>query len=374
MTAPSLGRPLIKTLLISATLITAPLAQAPLSAAPMQGATAPAASGTAPRATVREFQRVFPTYPFSDPNPIPVVGRIYPYFRFDGFAAKSVEKSWKVVELENAYIKVWILPEIGGKIWNAVEKKTGKSFIYFNEAVKFRDIAMRGPWTSGGIEANYGIIGHTPNVATPVDYVTKENADGSVTCTIGALDLLTRTPWRLEIRLGKDDAAFSTTSFWYNASSVEQPYYSWMNAGIKVDGKLQYIYPGTSYLGHAGEHGPWPIDASGRDLSWYDNNNFGGYKSYHVFGRETDFVGAYWHDDDYGMVRYGARDEKAGKKIWIWGLSRQGMIWTDLLTDKNGQYSEVQSGRLFNQSAEGSTFTPFKHRGFTPHTADQWGR
>jgi tetratricopeptide (TPR) repeat protein len=328
--------------------------------------------GAAPRATVREFQRVFPTYPFGDPNPIPVVGRIYPYFRFDGFSAKSVEKSWKVVELENAYIKVWILPEIGGKIWNAVEKKTGKSFIYFNEAVKFRDIAMRGPWTSGGIEANYGIIGHTPNVATPVDYVTKENADGSVSCTIGALDLLTRTPWRLEIRLGKDDAAFSTTSFWYNASSVEQPYYSWMNAGIKVDGKLQYIYPGTSYLGHAGEHGPWPIDASGRDLSWYDNNNFGGYKSYHVFGRETDFVGAYWHNDDYGMVRYGARDEKAGKKIWIWGLSRQGMIWTDLLTDKNGQYSEVQSGRLFNQSAEGSTFTPFKHRGFAPHTADRW--
>ena len=372
MTAPSLGRPLIRTLLISAMLITAPLAQAPLSAAPIQGATAPAASGAASRATVREFQRIFPTYPFGDPNPIPVVGRIYPYFRFDGFSARSVEKSWKVVELENAYIKVWILPEIGGKIWNAVEKKTGKSFIYFNETVKFRDIAMRGPWTSGGIEANYGIIGHTPNVATPVDYVTQEHADGSVSCTIGALDLLTRTPWRLEIRLGKDDAAFSTTSFWYNASSVEQPYYSWMNAGIKVDGKLQYIYPGTSYLGHAGEHGPWPIDASGRDLSWYDNNNFGGYKSYHVFGRETDFVGAYWHHDDYGMVRYGARDEKAGKKIWIWGLSRQGMIWTDLLTDTNGQYSEVQSGRLFNQSAEGSTYTPFKHRGFTPHTADRW--
>lgn len=338
------------------------------SAAPFQNDTpAPAA-----RATVREFQRVFPTYPFDDPNPIPAVGRIYPYFRFDGFAAKSTPKSWKVVELENAYIKVWILPEIGGKIWNAVEKKTGKSFIYFNQSVKFRDIAMRGPWTSGGIEANYGIIGHTPNVATPVDYITKENADGSVSCTIGALDLLTRTPWRLEIRLGKDDAAFSTTSFWYNASNLEQPYYSWMNAGIKVDGKLQYVYPGTSYLGHAGEHGPWPIDASGRDLSWYDNNNFGGYKSYHVFGRETDFVGAYWHNDDYGMVRYGARDEKAGKKIWIWGLSRQGMIWTDLLTDTDGQYSEVQSGRLFNQSAEGSTFTPFKHRGFTPHTADRW--
>ena len=156
----------------------------------------------APRATVREFTRMFPTYPFSDPNPIPVVGRIYPYFRFDGFTDVAEPRAWKVVELENAYLKVWILPDIGGKIWNAVDKRTGRSFIYFNQVVKFRDIAMRGPWTSGGIEANYGIIGHTPNVATPVDYVTRTNPDGSVSCIVGALDLLTRTPWRLEIRLG----------------------------------------------------------------------------------------------------------------------------------------------------------------------------
>ncbi len=326
----------------------------------------------APRATVREFTRVFPTYPFSDPNPIPVVGRIYPYFRFDGFTDVAEPRAWKVVELENAYLKVWILPEIGGKIWNAVDKRTGRSFIYFNQVVKFRDIAMRGPWTSGGIEANYGIIGHTPNVATPVDYVTRTNLDGSVSCFIGALDLLTRTPWRLEIRLGAADAAFSTTSFWYNASDLEQPYYSWMNVGIPVRGNLQFAYPGTGRLGHAGEHAPWPVDTTGRDLSWYENNDFGGYKSYHVFGRETDFFGAYWHDDDVGMVRYAPRDEKAGKKIWIWGLSRQGMIWEQLLTDTDGQYAEVQSGRLFNQTAEQSTFTPFKHFGFTPHVADRW--
>ena len=338
-------------------------------------ATASAAAPSAaqvPHATVREYQRVFPTYPFSDPNPIPVVGRIYPYFRFDGFTDVPEPRAWKVIELENAYLKVWILPEIGGKIWNAVDKRTGRSFIYFNQVVKFRDIAMRGPWTSGGIEANYGIIGHTPNVATPVDYITRTNPDGSVSCIIGALDLLTRTPWRLEIRLGPDDAAFSTTSFWYNASELEQPYYSWMNAGIPVRGNLQFAYPGTSYLGHAGEHAPWPVDTTGRDLSWYEHNDFGGYKSYHVFGRETDFFGAYWHDDDAGMVRYAPRDDKIGKKIWIWGLSRQGMIWEQLLTDTDGQYAEVQSGRLFNQTAEQSTFTPFKHRGFVPHTADRW--
>ena len=342
----------------------------------MLSLTASAARGdsTVPRraATVREYSRTFTTYPFSDPNPIATVGRIYPYFRFDGFTDTPVQQQWKVVELENDYLKVMILPQIGGKIWTAIDKRTNRPFIYFNEVVKFRDIAMRGPWTSGGIEANYGIIGHTPNVATPVDYVTSTERDGSVVCTIGALDLLTRTPWRLTIKLNPNEARFSTTSFWYNASPLEEPYYSWMNAGIPVAGKLQFVYPGTSQLGHAGEHGPWPLDGGSRDLSYYDNNNFGGYKSYHVFGQATDFVGAYWHANDFGMVRYGTRDDKAGKKIWIWGLSRQGMIWEQLLTDTNGQYAEVQSGRLFNQSAEGSTFTPFKHRGFTPHTADRW--
>ncbi|MEN9510173.1 MAG: hypothetical protein RLZZ621_2736 [Gemmatimonadota bacterium] len=325
-----------------------------------------------PAATAREFNQEFATYPFGDPNPIPVVGRIYPYFRFDGFSATSAPKAWKVVELENRYLRIQILPEIGGKIWNAVDKRTGRSFIYNNRVVKFRDIALRGPWTSGGIEANYGIIGHTPNVATPVDYRVRRHEDGSVSCLIGATDLLTRTPWRLEIRLGANDGAFSTTSSWYNASPLEEPYYSWMNVGIPVTGGLQFIYPGSGRIGHEGERGPWPIDAAGRDLSYYDRNDFGGYKSYHVLGRGADFFGAYWHEQDFGMARYAQRDDKPGKKIWIWGLSRQGMIWESLLTDTDGQYAEVQSGRLFNQASEGSTVSPFKHRGFTPHTAERW--
>jgi tetratricopeptide (TPR) repeat protein len=324
-------------------------------------------------ATVREYSKVFTTYPFSDPNPIPVSTNVYPYFRYDGFTDKPVQKEWKVVELENQYIKLMILPQVGGKIWSAIEKSTGKSFVYDNHVVKFRDIAMRGPWTSGGIEANYGIIGHTPNCATPVNYITRKNDDGSVSCIIGVLDLLTRTNWTMEINLPKDKAYFTTKSFWYNGTTIEQPYYHWMNTGIKTKGNLQYMYPGNHYLGHEGEYGDWPVNKqNGKDVSFYNNNNFGGYKSYHVFGKYTDFFGAYWHDDDFGMARYSGHDEKAGKKIWIWGLSQQGMIWEKLLTDTDGQYSEIQSGRLFNQTADKSTFTPFKHRSFSPGDADTW--
>jgi tetratricopeptide (TPR) repeat protein len=336
------------------------------------GALAPAPA-RAEGATVREYRKAFRTYPFSDPDPIPNAGRIYPYFRFDGFTDRPVEREYTVVELENPWIRVTVLPEVGGKIWSAVEKSTGKSFLYGNQVVKFRDVAMRGPWTSGGIEANYGIIGHTPNCATPVDYLTRQNADGSASVVIGVLDLLTRTPWRLEITLPADKAYFTTTSLWHNATPLEQPYYTWMNAGIKAAGNLQLVYPGTHFIGHGGEASPWPIDPeTGRDLSFYERNDFGLYKSYHVLGRATDFFAAYWHDDDFGMGRYSPRDEKLGKKIWIWGLSRQGMIWEKLLTDTDGQYVEVQSGRSFNQAAEDSTRTPFKHRGFLPYGTDTW--
>ena len=99
-------------------------------------------------ATVREFEKEFKTYPFSDPNPVANPSNVYPYYRFDGFTNKPVQQKWKVVELENDFIKLWVMPQIGGKIWTAIDKKNNRPFIYQNDVIKFRDIAMRGPWTS----------------------------------------------------------------------------------------------------------------------------------------------------------------------------------------------------------------------------------
>jgi tetratricopeptide (TPR) repeat protein len=325
------------------------------------------------KASVKEYNQVYTTYPYSDPSPVPLLTSLYPYFRYDGFTDNPVQKEWKVVELENDYIKVLIFPEVGGKIWTAIEKSTGQPFIYYNHAVKFRDIAMRGPYTSGGLELNYGIIGHTPNCATPVDYIIQKNDDGSVSCIVGVLDLLTRSTWRLEIRLPNDKAYFIARTFWYNSTPVSQPYYHWLNGGYKSAGNLEFIFPGTHYIGHGGEHASWPVNGkNGKKISFYEENNFGGYKSYHVFGKYAGFAGGYWHDDKFGVVRYGNYDDKAGKKIWIWGLSRQGMIWEKLLTDTDGQYVEMQSGRLFNQNSGGSLYTPFKYLAFAPYATDIW--
>lgn len=323
--------------------------------------------------TVKEYQKTFTTYPFSQPDPVPNPTNLYPYFRFDGFMDQPEEKNWEIVELENDFIKVLIMPQIGGKIWTAIDKKNGKPFIYDNDVVKFRDIAMRGPWTSGGIEINYGMIGHTPGVATPVNYLTKENPDGSASCVLSLLDLLTDTKWSLEIRLPKDKAYFITKSTWHNGTGVYQPYYTWMNMAGKVSDSLEYVFPGNHYIGHDGSVHSWPYDEKEKkNISIYNQNDFDGSKSYHVTGTYSQYFGAYWQREDFGMIHYAPRQDKIGKKIFIWGLARSGMIWEDILTDHAGQYTEMQSGRLYNQNAPGSVLSPFKQFYFMPYNTDTW--
>ncbi len=330
-------------------------------------------SCTRDNASISEQSIRFLTYPFTDPDPIPRPERnYYPYYKYDGFSKDADSINWKVVVMENAYIKIHIFPEIGGKIWGAIEKSTGNEFIYYNSVVKFRDIAMRGPWTSGGIEFNFGIIGHTPAVATPVDYIIKNNDDGSVSCFIGVIDLLTRTRWETEINLPPDKAYFTTNTKWFNSTPLIQPYYQWSNAAYQSKGNLEFIYPGNYWIGHGGEANEWPIDEKGRNLAFYENNNFGESKSYHIVGGPDDFFAAYWHDLNFGTGHYSKYGDKLGKKIWIWALSRSGAIWEDLLTDSDGQYVELQSGRLFNQASSRSTHTPFKHFGFSPYGKDSF--
>lgn len=330
------------------------------------------ANGSAQNALISEKKIPLKTYPFSDPDPVPVFSKIYPYFRFDGFSVNGTMQDWKMVEMENDYVKVWVVPDIGGKIWGAVEKSTGKEYLYFNHVVKFRDIAMRGAWTSGGIEINFGVIGHAPTCSTPVDYMVRKNDDGSVSCFVGAMDLTSRTRWTTEVNLQKDKAYFTTRTRWDNPSPLEQSYYHWMNVGVKTAGDLEYVFPGNYFIGHSGEHSPWPVDGQGHEISFYEKNNFGGSKSYHVWGEVTDFYGGFWHNDNLGFVHYSSYDDKPGKKVWIWALGGSGSIWEKLLTDTDGQYTEVQSGRLFNQANGESSNTPFKNRGLVAGITDEW--
>lgn len=327
-------------------------------------------------ASINESRKAIPTYDFSDPSPIPILESrkdIYPYFRFDGYAHEKQDKDWTVVEMENDYVRLAVLPEVGGKVWGAIEKSSGQEFLYWNKVLKFRDIAMRGPWTSGGLEFNFGFIGHTPTTATPVDYLVRTNADGSVSCFLGAMDMNSRTQWRVEVRLPKDQAAFETYYRWYNPTPMHQAYYYWSNSAIRASDDLQFFYPGDHYIGHGGELSEWPINPEGRDLSLYRNNNFGPSKSYHILNHNRNYKSAYWHDREFGMGHWSPHGDLPGQKLWVWALSRSGGIWEDLLTDTDGQYVEVQAGRMLNQASLSSGYdSPFGQFALAPYQNDTW--
>ena len=329
----------------------------------------------AQKATITEETRAFATYPFDDPNPIPVLStntKIYPYHTFDGYNHLSEQASWKVITLENEYIQVFVLPEVGGKVWGAIDKTTGQEFIYRNEVMKFRNISMRGPWTSGGIEFNFGIIGHHPSTATPVDYQLTENEDGSVSCIVGNIDLPSRTHWRVIITLSPDKSYFETKVLWYNPGPHVQSYYNWMTAAAFATEDLEFYTPGNQYLTHPGEAKPWPVDNLGHNLARYAENNFGGSKSYHVVGEYNDFFGGYYHDEQYGFGHWSTYEDSPGQKLWLWALSRSGGIWEDLLTDDDGQYIEFQAGRLFDQYSPGKHKNPITQVPFGSYYSDTW--
>ena len=327
-------------------------------------------------ATVTEGVVDLPTYPFSDPDPVPCTSQqVYPYFRFDGSSEKAVTQRWQCVMLENDRVRVMVMPQIGGKVWGAIDKSTGREFIYFNHAVKFRNIAMRGPWCSGGIEFNFGILGHTPTTATPVDWCVRTNSDGSASCFVSSTEWICRTTWQVEINLPSDADHFLTRTTWFNGSNLSGPYYQWMTAAYTARGNPELFFPGTAYIGHDGDSHAWPIDGKGRDLHVYGNNNFGPSKSYHVLNGNHSYFGIWWPEAKFGSFH--ESEEKFGRKIWLWALSRQGGIWEDLLTDTDGQYVELQSGRVFNQPRGETYRTPFKHPTFAPGATDtfeeKWG-
>ena len=114
-------------------------------------------------------------------------GVVYPYPVIESISDEKVDKDYKAVYLENEYIKVMILPELGGRIQMAYDKIKQRHFVYYNHVVKPALVGLAGPWISGGIEFNWPQH-HRPSTFMPVDCDIVENADGSVTVWVNEME------------------------------------------------------------------------------------------------------------------------------------------------------------------------------------------
>ncbi|HUU19265.1 MAG TPA: DUF5107 domain-containing protein [Sedimentisphaerales bacterium] len=276
---------------------------------------------------------------------------VYPYTMQDHLFRTKAARTYKALFLENEYLKVTCLPELGGRLHSVFDKTENKEMFHLNDVIKPGMIAMRGAWISGGIEWNAGPHGHTVAILSPVDALIGRNADGSAYLEINNLEKSLRTRWIVRVTLHPGKAYLDEQIRIFNPTDAISPYYFWNCTAFPNRSGTRFIYPMTLGTDHNGvRFFSWPIH-EGKDISWLKNYE----TSASVFSVNCvfDFFGAYDVDMDRGIVQVADHHELSGKKAWTWGTWDFGLVSQQNLTDDDGPYIEVQSGPLPTQSDYG---------------------
>src|SRR4030042_1558378 len=280
-------------------------------------------------------------------NPI-----VYPYTMQDHLSRKLENVTYKAIFLENEYLKITCLPELGGRLHSVYDKTTGREMFHKNSVIKPSMIAMRGAFISGGVEWNAGPQVHTVTVLSPVDVISGTNEDGSAWIEINNLEKSLRTQWTVRVTLHPGKAYLDEDIRIYNPAEAMNPYYFWNCTAFPQQPGTRFIYPMSLGTDHYGvEFFNWPVN-KGKDLSW--TKNYEDAASIFAVNCEYDFFGAYDVDPDQGVIQVANHNEHSGKKAWTWGQGEYGRICQKNLTDSDGNYIEVQSGPLPTQSDYGN--------------------
>ena len=320
---------------------------------------------------VWEAPLVIPTYELGPPNPYPALldwqrrkwRPVYPYPFLDSLSSTKTNKTWKAVYLENEYLRVSVLPELGGHVYEIFDKTTKRDVLYSNPVMKYAMVALRGAWVSGGIEWNFP-DGHTLTTVSPIDYVMRTEADGSAAVAVGDTERVQRMQWQVIIRLRPGQRALETEVTLNNRRDVPGRYWFWSTAGAPATDDMRFVYP----MREAYPHAFWPIFSfpkeKGVDVSKFtDVPNF-----LSLFARNSyrDYFGVYYDKSDWGIVHVADHKEMPGKKTWTWGTDDNGDIWVEKLTDGGHQYVEFQGGR-FETQMEHQFIAPHRVEHFVEH-------
>jgi len=276
---------------------------------------------------------------------------VYPYTMQDHLYRTKADRTYKALFLENEYLKVTCLPELGGRLHSVFDKTEGKEMFHLNNVIKPGMIAMRGAFISGGVEWNAGPQVHTVTILSPVDALIGRNADGSAYLEINNLEKSLRTKWTVRVTLHQGKAYLDEQIRIFNPMDAMSPYYFWNCTAFPNQPGTRFIYPMTLGTDHHGvRFFSWPIH-KGKDISWLKNYE----TSASIFSVDCafDFFGAYDVDMDRGIVQVANHNELSGKKAWTWGNWDFGLVSQQNLTDDDGPYIEVQSGPLPTQSDYG---------------------
>ncbi len=336
-----------------------------------------AAGGTAATVAAHTGEIALPTYGWAAVKHPYFRGtdkvNIYPYPMLDFLSREKTNRTYRTVVLENEYLRITFLPELGGKIHEVIDKTTGQPrertgqgapgvssghlsrgqpMFYVNHVIKPGLIGQCGAWTSGGVEWNTGPQGHTVGCMQSVAVeILPADKDGSRSVAIGETERIYGTKWTVVVTLRPGRSFIEERIRIYNPTETIRPYYFWNCTAVANTPGFRFIYPMTLGTDHGSEKFfNWPIH-EGKDLS--RGTNYQDASSIFAWHCDQDFFGSYDDGADRGVVSYANHHQVPGKKAWTWGQGGFGKMHQMDLTDTDGPYNEVQTGPLLTQSEVG---------------------
>jgi tetratricopeptide (TPR) repeat protein len=275
-------------------------------------------------------------------NPIhPGSSIIYPYPLQETLFNRKSEQQWKAFLLENDFLRLAVLPELGGRLLYVYDKAAGQEAIYHNRVLKWARIGIRGAWVSGGIEWNFP-NGHTVTSSSPIDCAIRRNPDGGASLLFGDVERVSRMRWSVALTLHPQRACFDTETRLNNRTPFPARFWFWANSAAPVSQGMEYLSSATRVM-TLKDLMNFPVN-EGVDIS-RDKNHVEAQDMFCLNPRQ-EYVGWYNHELKRGMINVADRTEARGTKFYTWGNSDDGNIWEQMLTDADGPYAEMQSGRL----------------------------
>lgn len=333
--------------------------------------------------SVREETVEIPTYEVGKPDLNPMFlekrvyqgssGRVYPLPVIDKIYDEKVLKPYRIIFLENEYVQIQIMPQIGGRIYRAIDKTNNYDFVYHNQVIKPALVGLAGPWISGGIEFNWPQH-HRPNTYGEVEWSLTDHPDGSKTVWVGEIDRMYGTKVSTGFTLYPGKAYLEIHAQMYNRTSEPQTFLWWANPAVAVNDHTQSVFPPDVHA--VFDHGKrdvskFPIAtgtyykqdySAGVDISMYRNIPVP--TSYMAYHSDYDFVGGYDHGLRAGILHVANKHISPGKKQWTWGHGEFGQAWDRNLTDEDGPYIELMTGVYTDNQPDFTWLAPYEEKSF----------
>ena len=330
-----------------------------------------------------------PTYRVNAPEKAPLFERdfayqrakrgVYPYAMNDNPTIEKVDSAHRALYLENDYVKVCVLPDIGGRLFYATDKTNGYEIFYRQSVIKPANVGMLGAWISGGVEWNV-FHHHRATSQYPIDYKLVDNGDGSKTIWVGEVENRHRMSWAVGLTLHPDKSYIEVTGRFFNNSIDRNSMLHWNNVATHANENYQIIFPENTEFGmfhHKLSHIHWPVPQTpyknnpayiGKDISWWKNLPSLTGDSVFIHDLQDDFVGGYDHGVDAGTMLAGNHNINKGGKFWTWGPHAYGHAWDcETLTDSDGPYVELMTAAYSDNQPDYCWINPQESKEFTAY-------